>query len=196
MRAKLSVRDLINVGIFGVLYVVVLYATGSIGAINPLMSFVGWALGGLLNGIVIALFIARTPKIGALTLVGLMAGLSMAGHTPANILIGPVCGLVADLIVTSGGKSTKPRRVQVVAGYVVFNLIIILQLIPIMLSGEAYYQLVVKMMGQHYADQLRYWFTVPILSGWAVVWILITICGGLLGVRVGAKHFRRAGLTN
>ena len=69
--SKLEIKDLITVGIFGVLYFVIFYAVGmtqlipKMYAISPLLiSFVG--------GIPFVLFITRVDKFGMVSLMGII----------------------------------------------------------------------------------------------------------------------------
>ena len=75
----LKVRDLVNVGVFTVIYFIVTYATGMLGMFGPWMIPIAGAFALLLNGIVIMLYLSRVPKFGALTITGLLIGIVMSG---------------------------------------------------------------------------------------------------------------------
>ena len=74
----LKVRDLVNVGVFTVIYFIVTYATGMLGMFGPWMIPIAGAFALLLNGIVIMLYLSRVPKFGALTITGLLIGIVMS----------------------------------------------------------------------------------------------------------------------
>ena len=86
----LKVRDLVNVGVFTVIYFIVTYATGMLGMFGPWMIPIAGAFALLLNGIVIMLYLSRVPKFGALTITGLLIGIVMSvGHSYWTIQSGP-----------------------------------------------------------------------------------------------------------
>ncbi|MDU3272357.1 MAG: hypothetical protein E7D41_02995 [Cutibacterium sp.] len=42
---------------------------------------------------------------------------------------------------------------------------------------------------------MRELFTPGLVAGWAVIVFLLGLAGGWLGIKVGRRHFQRAGLT-
>ena len=64
--------------------------------------FIGWFIAAIANGIVLALYAARTPKMGAFTLVGGINGLAfmLTGHYFWTLLGSIILGFIADLIIT------------------------------------------------------------------------------------------------
>ncbi|MDK7584164.1 MptD family putative ECF transporter S component, partial [Lactobacillus crispatus] len=64
----LNTRDFINIGVFTALMFVIVFAFGMLGFI-PAAMYAGFLLSILVNGTVFALFTARTPKMGALTIM-------------------------------------------------------------------------------------------------------------------------------
>lgn len=190
----LTTRDLINVGIFAALYIVVLFVSGMIGFVAPAFMFVGWTIGILLNGIVVALFLARTPRMGALTTLGVAAGLfmSISGHPMFTLPITVLLGLIADLVFNQ--LRTRPS-IGFPAAYAIFSLWMVAPLIPILLNAKEYFALIAKQMGQEYAAGMAQIFQPWVLGVWAIVIFVLGIIGGVIGVRVAKKHFSRAGLV-
>ena len=88
------------------------------GFLGPIAMFAGYALGLIANGIVITLFKARVPKLGALALTGFIVGLLMfvMGHPWVVIIVAPVLGLLGDLCYA---KNIKIMRIL---GYAIFSL--------------------------------------------------------------------------
>lgn len=190
----MTTRDFINVGIFVALYYVVFFVTGLIGFLNPLAMFLGWSVGLILNGIVIALFVARTPKIGALTLLGPILGVlwTLTGHPvyliPAILILGFVCDLILDRLRTRPGLGVP-------LAYALFSLWMVIPLFPILANADEYYATLTGQMGPEYVESMRAIFQPWVIGVWAVVVVVIGWLGGMLGVRVGKRHFSRAGLA-
>lgn len=196
MKSRLPTRDLVTVAIFAVIFFVAFYACGMIGFAGPAFMFVGWILGILLGGIIVMLSMARVPKMGALTITGLLVGLGMTpGHTIWMIPAGLVLGFVADLVTTNAGRNVRldPRRASL--GYAIFTLWVVVPLIPMVVNADEYYTMITRQMGADYSNKMRALFTPGLVAGWAVVVFLLGLLGGWLGIKVGRKHFQRAGLT-
>lgn len=191
---RLTTRDYINVGIFTALYFVLFFATGMIGIINPLMMFAGWAIGLILNGIVIALFMARTPKMGAMTLLSPLLGVLwvLVGHPvyliAAMLAIGFACDLILD-------RFRGRPSVGVPLAYAVFSLWVLVPMLPLILNADEYYARVTDEMGPGYAADMRALIQPWLIGAWGIVVLVLAWLGGMLGVRVGKRHFARAGLA-
>ena len=196
MNSRLTTRDLVTLAIFGEFLFVAFYACGMIGFAGPAFMFVGWILGILLGGVVLILSMTRVPKMGTLTITGLLVGLGMTpSHTIWMIPAGLVLGFIADLIATNAGRNVRldPRRASL--GYAVFILWMIVPLIPIVVNADEYYDMITKQMGADYSNKMRALFTPGLIAGWSVVVFLVGLLGGWLGIKMGRKHFQRAGLT-
>lgn len=196
MKPRLTTRDLVSIAIFAVIFFVVFYACGMIGLAGPAFMFVGWILGILLGGIVLMLSVARVPKIGTMTITGLLVGLGMSPrHTIWMIPAGIVLGFLSDLIITKAGRSTRLTTSRAMLGYAVFVLWMIVPLIPMLVNADEYYAMITEQMGADYSNKMRELFTPGLVAGWAVIVFLLGLAGGWLGIKVGRKHFQRAGLT-
>ncbi|WP_168582063.1 MptD family putative ECF transporter S component [Gephyromycinifex aptenodytis] len=192
---RLNTRDYINVGVFTALYFAVNFMTAMVGFAGPAFMFVGWALGILLGGIVIALFIARTPKFGALTLLGFINGLLfvMTGLWWGAVIVCTLLGLIADLIVTRGALPSIAKRVP--WAYAVFSLWLVAPLFPVLFNADAYYAGIESQMGADYSNGMRELFQTWVIGVWTICIAVLGYFGGLLGVRATAKHFARSGLA-
>ena len=156
MKSRLTTRDLVTVAIFAVIFFVAFYACGMIGFAGPAFMFVGWILGILLGGIIVMLSMARVPKMGALTITGLLVGLGMTpGHTIWMIPAGLVLGFVADLVTTNAGRNVRldPRRASL--GYAIFTLWVVVPLIPMVVNADEYYTMITRQMGADYSNKMR-----------------------------------------
>ncbi|MBV7295619.1 MptD family putative ECF transporter S component [Corynebacterium sp. TAE3-ERU12] len=182
-----TTRDFINVGIFSALYFVVVFAIGMVGFFGPAFMFIGWTLSILINGAVIALYATRVPKVGALALLGLInAVLFIAtGHWWGIAVVMVLIGLAADLI----------KNKNFPLAYAIFTLWFISPLVPAIVNADTYYAELTEQMGAEYADQMRELFTNWVVGIWFIMLFILGYAGGLLGKKLNARNFQRAGLA-
>lgn len=188
-------RNLVNIGVFSCVYFVVMFASGMLGIFSPAMMFVGWIFGISINGVVVMLYLAKVPQVGALTIMGVVVGLGMllTGHYWLTLVGLIPLAFVADLIAKSGNFR---RPVTNGIAYGLFNMWHIFPLVPIFINADAYFEDVAQVMNStEYADRMRALFTLPVLSGWAVVVFVLSFVAALIGMRMLGKHFQRAGVV-
>lgn len=193
MNAKLSVKDLINVGLFTAIYFVLFFATGMVGYIPVMMVFLP-LLCPLVTGIPFMLFLTKVRTFGMVTIMGTLLATLMfiTGHPWPVLVLGVGCGLLGDLILKSGhyvGWKTT------VVGYIVFSQWIMGSLIPLFFMRDSYFSTVREGYGDAYTDALMK-FTPPWVFGAMMVLAVIgAIVGAFLGKNVLKKHFKRAGIA-
>ena len=68
-KKKLNAKDFINIGIFTVIYFVMFFITGMLGYI-PIFAVIIPLVLGILGGIPFMLFLTKTGKFGAATIMG------------------------------------------------------------------------------------------------------------------------------
>ena len=181
-KNRLVLKDLVNIGIFSVIYFAVMFIVGM-----PLGFLVVTYLAfpfaaSLVLGIVALFFLAKTPKPFALFIFAAIPGCLMAlmGNTPV--------AAIDSLII--GYKTVKGS----IAGYAVMSLWFCGPFWQIYILKEQYYVMAEKMMGAENATQL---VSLPI---WIMAVLYISsfiggLLGGLLGAKVLKKHFAKAGLV-
>ena len=121
MENKLQAKDLINIGLFTVLYFVLGCCVAiPIGFVPIFLPILG-ALWTLITGIPFMLFAVRVKKFGMVTIMAVLSGLLMGltGMGFWGILTGAVFGLLGDLIMKSGGYQSAKKTIL---GYGVFSL--------------------------------------------------------------------------
>lgn len=198
MKSTLTTRDFINIGVFTVIYVIIFFGLGMLGIISPQMMLVGFAIAILIDGYVITLLLARSPKMFTLTILGFLTAIVMllTGHPWFLIIITPVLGLIADLIATRGGAAKRLEPTRAILAYAVFTLWGIFPLLPMFFAADDYFDKIGSEMSVEYADSMRQFFTVPVFVGWCVTLFILALAGGWLGVKAWNKHFKRAGLSS
>ena len=193
-RSITSPRNLINVGVFTALYFIALFGSGMLGAIHPIMIFVGGIIGVILEAIICMLYVSRTRAMGAYTILGLIIGILMVatGHAWVTPLVATVLGLAADAITRAGGYD---RTITNALGFAVFSMWAISPILPVIWASEAYFAHIRESMGEKYASDLQALISPMFLLVWMLVIALLAYASALLGMRVLRKHFKRAGVA-
>ena len=194
MENKLQAKDLINIGLFTVLYFVLGCCVAiPIGFVPIFLPILG-ALWTLITGIPFMLFAVRVKKFGMVTIMAVLSGLLMGltGMGFWGILTGAVFGLLGDLIMKSGGyQSTK----KTILGYGVFSLWMVGTYIPMYFMVEQSRADFAKSFGDEYADKVM-----SVMPMWSIVLViaaifLFALLGGRIGKAILKKHFSRAGIV-
>ena len=173
---KLRIKDLVTIGVFTVIYFVLMFASGMIGIV-PILYLAYPTLAGIITGIVIMLFMAKVQKSWGLFILGL------------------ICSLVAiaELLRKKGEyKSFKFNMLS----FAVFNTWICGFLMQVLLAKDK----VIKLaetggMGHDYIMKL-----IALLNYRSMVLVYIgAVVGGILGAYIGKvflkKHFEKAGIV-
>ena len=194
MDKKLQAKDLINLGLFTVLYFVLGCCVAiPIGFVPVFLPILG-ALWSLITGIPFMLFLTRVKKFGMVTLMGILSGLLMGltGMGFWGIPMGVIFGLLGDMILKSGGYRSAKKSLF---GYAVFSLWMVGTYIPMYFTVEASWRSFADSFGEEYADRVM--AVMPMWSSLLVVAgiFLFAILGGMLGRRLLRKHFVKAGIV-
>lgn len=192
---KLTVPDLISVGVFTALYfVLVTVATFTCALLPGVGNIVLPALAALISGSVYMLLAAKLQKFGGITIMGLVMGLFffVSGHFVLSFAANIVCGLLADLIAARDKFRSKKL---LLVSYVVFSYGLTGPILPLWFMKDAYIaNLTARGKDAAYIDTLF----APINNGsFVAAMAAILVCavlGGLFGQRMMKKHFEKAGI--
>ena len=188
---KLKIKDLVTIGVFAVIYVVIIFALGMIGFL-PVLYLVYPALLGIVSGTVIMLFMAKVQKPWAVLILGMLTSVLMMveGNTYLLIIHSFVVMLIAELIRRVGNYNSFKYNML---SFAIFNTWICGSLMQMLWAREKYIELSM-MMGKEYVDILIKLITYQHM---ALVY-LGAIIGGLIGANIGRillkKHFIKAGI--
>lgn len=193
---KLTVPDLISVGVFTALYfVLVTVATFACVLLPGVGNILLPAVAALISGSVYMLPAAKLQKFGGITIMGLVMGLFffVSGHFVLSFAANIICGVAADLVAAAGKYRSKKL---LLASYVVFSYGLTGPILPLWFMKSAYIaNLTARGKDAAYIDTLF----APINSGNFVVSMLaILICalvGGFFGQKMLKKHFEKAGIV-
>lgn len=100
---KLETRDFISVGIFSLIYAVVAFVIGGVAQMTPVTFPFMPMIVALFTGTVFMLYVAKIPKKGALSILGVIAAilLFITGMFWMMSVFFLVFGLIADFICAS-----------------------------------------------------------------------------------------------
>ena len=188
---KLKIKDLVTIGVFTVIYVVIIFALGMIGFL-PVLYLVYPALLGIVSGTVIMLFMAKVQKPWAVLILGMLTSVFMMveGNTYLLIIHSFVVMLIAELIRRVGNYNSFKYNML---SFAIFNTWICGSLMQMLWAREKYIE-IAMVMGEEYVNALIKLVTYPNM---ALVY-LGAILGGLIGANIGRillkKHFIKAGI--
>lgn len=191
---KLSVKDLINVGLFSVIYFIMFTIPGILGYI-PICVVILPLIAGILGGIPFVLFTIKEQKFGAVTLMGVIAGLFtfLVGQTWLSVVFGLVFGLLADLIMRSGQYKSWTKNML---GYSVFTLWTVGTMLPMWIMRETFFAGYRENGGTDAYINAVMKLTPNYMI---LVVIVLALVGGMLGACLGRsvlkKHFEKAGIA-
>jgi len=189
---KLKIKDLVTIGVFAVIYLVIMFSVGMIGVI-PILFLVYPTILGIVSGTVVMLFMAKVQKPWALLIFGILTPIFMMveGHTYILVLHAFVVILIAELIRRAGNYNSFKYNML---SFAIFNTWICGSLMQMLWAREKYIEMTM-MMGNEYVEALERLVTYPHM---ALVYIG-AILGGLIGANIGRillkKHFIKAGIV-
>ncbi|AYV93029.1 TIGR02185 family protein [Fusobacterium necrophorum subsp. funduliforme ATCC 51357] len=189
---KLKIKDLVTIGVFTVIYFIVMFGVGMIGMI-PILFLIYPTILGIVTGVIIMLFMAKVQKPFALFILGIISPLIMfsMGHTYITPVHALIVMTIAELIRKTGNYKTFHYNML---SFAVFNTWICGSLMQMLLVKDRYLEMCLQMMGEEYTRGLERLITYPNM---ALVYIGAFV-GGIIGAYIGKaflkKHFEKAGI--
>lgn len=191
-KRKLEIKDLVTIGVFAVIYFVVMFAVGMIGVV-PILFLVYPSILGIVSGAIVMLFMLKVQKPWGLFILGILSPFLMfaMGHTYVIAVHAIVVMLIAEMIRRVGEyKSFKYNMLS----FTIFNTWICGSLMQMLWAKEKYMELSM-MMGKEYVDAIERLITYPNM----VLVYLGALIGGAIGAYIGKallkKHFEKAGIV-
>lgn len=190
---KLKVKDLVNIGVFGVIYLVLLFVIGMMGII-PILFLIYPTVLGIIAGTVVMLFMTKVQKPWALFIFGMISPLVMFayGHTYVVVVLSLIVMIIAELIRKIGNYNSFKYNML---SYAVFSIWICSSMMQMFLVKEKYLEMSIEMMGKDYVDVMEKLITYPHMA----LVVLGAFLGGIIGAYIGKallkKHFEKAGIV-
>lgn len=190
---KLNIKDLVTIGVFAVIYFVLMFGIGMMGII-PILFLIYPSVLGIVTGPVVTLMMTKVQKPMALFIFGMISPIIMMafGHTYIILVHSLIVVIIAELIRRIGKyKSFKYNTLS----FAVFNTWICGSLMQMLLAKEKYLEMTVTMMGKDYANALENLINYPNM----LLVYLGAFIGGIIGAYIGRaflrKHFEKAGIV-
>lgn len=190
---KLKVKDLVNIGVFGVIYLVLLFVIGMMGII-PILFLIYPTVLGIIAGTVVMLFMTKVQKPWALFIFGMISPLVMFayGHTYVVVVLSLIVMIIAELIRKIGNYNSFKYNML---SYAVFSIWICSSMMQMFLVKEKYLEMSIEMMGKDYVDVMEKLITYPHMA----LVVLGAFLGGIIGAYIGKallkKHFEKVGIV-
>jgi len=177
--SKFEIKDLINIGVFAVLYFVIVYAVGMTQVI-PIMFPLSPILMGVLGGIPLMLFITRVNKFGMLTILGIISSILvfLGGMSYLTVITGLIFPIIGDYIMKLGDYKEFSK---IAIGTGVFSLWVFGAFAALWLFRDAQMEMITMGMGPEYANALFSY----IPQGSMVLYMIAVIIAGIIGAYVG-----------
>ncbi|WP_314720480.1 MptD family putative ECF transporter S component [Parvimonas micra] len=190
---KLKIKDLVTIGVFTVIYFVLMFLSGMIGMV-PILYLAYPAVAGIITGIVIMLFMAKVQKLWGLFILGLICSFIVIamGNTYIILIHALISMAIAEFVRKIGGyKSFKYNMLS----FTIFNTWICGFLMQILLAKDKVIEMAeTRGMGYDYIMKL-----IAFLNFRNMIFVYIgAIVGGIIGAYIGKvflkKHFEKAGI--
>ena len=191
--AKLEVKDLINVGIFAVLYFIIFYAVGMLQLIPVLFPFCPIIMA-IAGGIPFMLFMTRVDKFGMISLMGIVISILifLVGMSYLTVITGIIFAILGDIVIKTGDyKDFK----KIALGTGVFSLWSFGGFLPLWIMRDAYQLQMAQGYGEEFAATVF-----SLVPEWSIIaYVIMIVVGGIIGAYLGRamlkKHFERAGIA-
>ena len=194
---KLTVPDLISIGVFTALYfVLVTIATFASVAIFPgFNNVVLPAFCALISGCVYTLLVVKLQKFGGISVMGIVMGLffMISGHFIISFAANIVMGIVADCFAKVGKYKSKK---WIILSYVLFSYGLFGPVIPMWFMKDAYVaNLVARGKDAVYIAELFANINMVTFVLAVVATLICALVGGWFGMKMIKKHFVKAGIV-
>ena len=191
----LTVKDLVNTGIFTAIFFVFTMIGGMFFAVNPVLTFYMPLGSALLCGPIYLLMVAKVHKRWSITILGIIIGIIwfVTGMHWAFSLGYIAMGIVADIVAGIGQYKSKKLNVL---SYMVMSLGGIYTYVVYFIDPEGWAVIMLKNgTEQSYIDAMNTaapsWLLVVIVLGT----LLIAAFSAWVGCRMLKKQFEKAGIT-
>ena len=194
---KLTIPDLISIGVFTALYFVLV----TIATFSSALFFPGFnnvvlpAFCALISGCVYMLLVAKLQKFGGISVMGIVMGLFFmtSGHFIISFAANIVMGIVADFVAKAGNYKSKKG---LLLSYVLFSYGLFGPIIPMWFMKDAYVaNLEARGKDATYIAELFANINMGTFILAVVLTLVCALIGGWFGQKMIKKHFVKAGIV-
>lgn len=192
----MQIKDFISIGVYTALYYVMVALSNVVLFIVPGYSYVLIPIvAAFLAGTVYMLMVAKVPKFGAITIMGMIMGINffLMGRFPGSLLFSVGIACMADVIAYQFKYKNKKG---ILGSYVLFSFNTIGPILPMFLFPQLYVDYLIEQgrdaayIENAFANISQITF-VLLISGLVIAALL----GGLFGQQMLKKHFEKAGIA-
>lgn len=193
----LSVSNLVTVGIYAALYfLATAVVTFTFGMLIPVVGNLLLPAGvALVAGAIYYLLIAKVPRFGAVTAVGVVMGafFFLSGHFILSFATCLICGVGADFIARAGAY--VDRKLNLLS-YVVFSFGVTGPILPLWLMRDQYVAaLVARGKDSAYIDKVFAGVNGTMAVVVVVAVVVCAVVGAIFGRSLVERHFKKANLA-
>jgi hypothetical protein len=191
----MSGRDLMTIGIFLAIYIVLYFAITMFGFLNPVMMLVTLGLSIVVGAIPFMLFLARVKHAGMVALFAIVLGvlLLVIGFPPLSIGVLVSLAVVVELVLAVTGYRSRWAGVL---SYTIFSVWNTAPLLPLFYDRQGYFSSPsMSRMGPEYTARLDAFLSTGVLIGFDIAAVVLGLIGGVIALRLLRKSFARAGLA-
>ena len=195
---KLTVPDLISIGVFTALYFVLV----AVATFSSVLIFPGFnnvvlpAFCALISGSVYMLMVAKVQKFGAISVMGIVMGLFFitSGHFIVSFAANIVMGILADFVAKLGSYKSKKG---ILASYVIFCYGLFGPVFPMWFMKDAYIANLeargkdAAYISDLFANMNQTTFVIAVAAT-----LICALIGGCFGQKMLKKHFVKAGIVS
>ncbi len=190
---KLSVKDLINTGVFSILILFTYVLAGAIGHIPIFLPFISfWCA--IIAGIPFMLYTTKIDKYGmiSITMVLFVLLFSLSGHGFYVLPGGVLAAIIAEVVLKKGNyKSISNARWS----YVAFNLFASSIYLPMFIAKDSMIKsLIERGRTEEQINALFSYFPNWMFPVIVVLTLIGAYIGATIGIKVLNKHFKKAGM--
>ncbi|MFD3156844.1 MptD family putative ECF transporter S component [Haloimpatiens sp. FM7330] len=193
---NLKTKDLVNIGVFSAIYMVISIIFMLPAAISPILWMAYPAIAGIFCGTIYMLLMSKVQKKGTALIMGLVTALiyfAIGECTWLVIITFGIAGIIAEIIRSSYGyKSLKGNVIS--CG--VLNIGFVGSPLPMWVFHDSYVESIIKMgMDPTYVEQMSEMVSAGSLIGMIVIAFIGGIIGATIGKKLLKKHFQKAGIA-
>ncbi len=193
---SLQTKDYISIGVFSLIYFVIAFGIGGIAQMTPVTFPLMPMIVALFAGSIFMLYTAKIPKKGAVSILGILAGilLFITGMFWMMSAFFILLGFIADYIISSGDFKSFRRNLTAYCIFAIAPMGAYIPMVVMPVQFDKFMQRkgnfssfagVIKSIGFN-------WWAIPAMILGTVICGAI---GGFIGKKLLRKHFEKAGIV-
>lgn len=193
---SLQTENFITIGVFSLIYFAVAFIIGGIAQMTPITFPFMPMIVAIFTGSVFMLYAAKTPKKGAVFILGILAGLLLfiTGMFWMMSVFFIVLGFIADRIAASGNFKSFRKNLT---AYCIFALAPMGAYLPMAIMPAQFDEFMRKKGNVSSFSNIIHsiganWWAIPAML---LGTLICAIIGGMIGKKLLKKHFEKAGIV-